>query len=346
MRGGLNPKVLGANTPRVAAVGCGYWGKHIVRNFAELGALGAVCDVNPPRAEAFGRKYGVPALTLDEILDDAHYDGVAFASPAAMHVQHAEAALKAGKHVLVEKPMALSLPEGHALARLAKQCGRILMVGHLLHYHPLFLKLLELVRSGRLGEIRHIHSNRLNLGKIRNKEDVIWSFALHDLSVILALLDQMPQRVLVEADAIINPRIADIAHMHLNFRNNVSARIFVSWLNPYKEQRMSVIGTRAHAVFDDMARWEDKLLIYDHRIEMREGRPEAIKAEPTRVLVQQQEPLREECSHFLQSITAGTAPRTDTQEALRVLSVLEAASRSWQTRGPVTLDSGTSWQTE
>jgi UDP-2-acetamido-3-amino-2,3-dideoxy-glucuronate N-acetyltransferase len=220
------------------------------------------------------------------------------------------------------------VPEGRALARLANERGRILMVGHLLQYHPLVLKLIELVRAGRLGEIKHVYSNRLNIGKVRTEEDVIWSFAPHDLSVILAILDMLPQSVSVEGTCILDPKIADIANVHMSFSGNVTARVFVSWLNPYKEQKLCVIGTEAHAVFDDTVDWADKLLIYDHKIEYRHGRPEATKAEPVRVAVEQREPLREECAHFLHSISAGSAPRTDTVEALRVLSVLDAATRS------------------
>jgi UDP-2-acetamido-3-amino-2,3-dideoxy-glucuronate N-acetyltransferase len=327
--------LIAGRTPTVAAVGCGYWGKNVVRNFAELGALRAVSDADPDVAERMSRQYNVPARSLPEIINDAQYDGIAFASPARLHVEHAGAALSAGKHVLVEKPMALSLPEGRALARLAKQRGRILMVGHLLHYHPVVLKLLEIVRSGRLGEIRHIHSNRLNLGKIRTREDVIWSFALHDLSVILAILNEMPSRVSVEAEAILNPAISDIADIHLKFPQGATARVHVSWLNPYKEQRMSVIGSKAHAVFDDIAKWENKLQIFDYKVEERNGRPEATKAPAIFVPVEQREPLREECAHFLHSIAEGTVPRTDTREALRVLSVLEAASTSLKRGMPV-----------
>lgn len=331
--------LIAGRTPTVAAVGCGYWGKNVVRNFAELGALRAVSDADPDVAERMSKQYNVPARSLPEIINNAEYDGIAFASPARLHVEHAGAALSAGKHVLVEKPMALSLPEGRALARLAKQRGRILMVGHLLHYHPVVLKLLEIVHSGRLGEIRHIHSNRLNLGKICMREDVIWSFALHDLSVILALFDAMPISVSVEADAILNPKISDIASIHMRFPEGETARIHVSWLHPYKEQRMSVIGSKAHAVFDDLVKWENKLSIYEHRVEERNGRPEAVKADALHVQVEQREPLREECAHFLQSIASGTVPRTDTREALRVLSVLEAASQSLKIGRPVTPDS-------
>lgn len=323
---GINP--ASGVSPAVAAIGCGYWGKNIVRNFAELGALRAVCDADRSVAEQFAAKYGVPALSLPEILADSRFDGVAFASPAALHTEHAGGALKAGKHVFVEKPLALTVPEGRALAKLAHERGRILMVGHLLQYHPLVLKLIEMVRSGRLGEIKHVYSNRLNIGKVRTEEDVIWSFAPHDLSVILAILDELPQSVSVEATCILSPKIADIANIHMTFSGGVTGRVFVSWLNPYKEQRLSVIGTKAHAVFDDTVKWEDKLLVYDHKVEYRSGRPEAIKADPVRVSVEQREPLREECAHFLHSISAGTAPRTDTTEALRVLSVLDAATRS------------------
>jgi UDP-2-acetamido-3-amino-2,3-dideoxy-glucuronate N-acetyltransferase len=324
--------------PSVAAVGCGYWGKNIVRNFAELGALRAVCDADPAVAAQFAEKYGVPARSLPEIFADSSLTAVAFASPAALHMEHAGGALKAGKHVFVEKPLALTVPEGRALAKFAREAKRILMVGHLLQYHPLVLELVNLVRSGRLGEVKHVYSNRLNIGKVRTEEDVIWSFAPHDLSVILAIIGEMPSSVSVEASCILDPRIADIANIHLTFAGGVSGRVFVSWLNPYKEQRLSVIGTKAHAVFDDTVKWEDKLLVYDHRIEYRNGRPEAIKAEPVRVVVEQREPLREECAHFLHSIVAGTVPRTDTSEALRVLSVLDAASRSLTTGRSVTPD--------
>lgn len=328
----------GSATPKIAAVGCGYWGKNIVRNFAELGALSAVCDSDPAVADAFAQKYSVPALSLSQILNDNDCEGVAFASPAAMHVQHASDALRAGKHVFVEKPLALTVPEGRELAKLALETRRILMVGHLLHYHPLVLRLFELVREGRLGEIKHVYSNRLNIGKVRNEEDVIWSFAPHDLSVILGIMGEMPNRVSVEASCILNPKIADIANIHMNFANGATARVFVSWLNPYKEQKLSVIGSKAHAVFDDAAAWDHKLTVYDHRVEYRGGTPEVIKAEPIAIRVEQREPLREECAHFLDAILAGKAPRTDSIEALRVLSLLEAASRSLETGRPVTPD--------
>jgi predicted dehydrogenase len=335
----MSANMRGSATPKIAAVGCGYWGKNIVRNFAELGALSAVCDSNAAVADAYARKYGVPALSLPQILDGNACEGVAFASPAALHVRHAGDALRAGKHVFVEKPLALTVPEGRALAKLAQETRRILMVGHLLHYHPLVLRLFELVREGRLGDIRHIYSNRLNIGKVRSEEDVIWSFAPHDLSMILGIMGEMPERVFVHASCILDPKIADIANIHMDFANGATARVFVSWLNPYKEQKLSVIGTKAHAVFDDAAPWDHKLVLYDHRVEYRDGKPEAVRAEPTFVHVAQREPLREECAHFLDAIADGTAPRTDAREALRVLAILEAATRAQQTGAPVAPDS-------
>jgi len=318
-------------TARVAMVGCGYWGKNVLRNFSDLGALAAVSDANPGLAEEFAAKYGVPSRSLQDILSDPSYDGVAFATPAELHVDHVSAALNAGKHVFVEKPLALEVSDGVALADLAKRAGRILMVGHLLQYHPLLLKLLELSREDRFGKIRHAYSNRLNLGKVRLEEDVVWSFAPHDISVVLALLGEMPRSVSVKSTAILNRDIADIADINMDFSEGVSARIFVSWLNPFKEQKLVVIGERAQAVFDDTLPWNEKLTVYDHKVVLKDGRPEAEKAPGEKIIVDQREPLREECSHFLDCIARGATPRTDSAEALRVLSTLDAARRSSRT---------------
>lgn len=324
-----------SKTPPIAVAGCGYWGKNIVRNFAELGVLAAISDANPQLADEFSRKYSVPARTLPEILSDPSIVGVAFATPAELHVEHVSAALKAGKHVFVEKPLALDVAEGQGLAELAKKAGRVLMVGHLLQYHPLLLKLIELVRQNRLGRVRHVYSNRLNLGKLRIEEDVIWSFAPHDISVVLAIMGHMPSDVSVNAASILNPKIADIADLHMNFADGTSARVFVSWLNPFKEQKLVVIGDAAQAVFDDTLSWDEKLTIFDHKVVEKNGRPEAVKAEGERVSVPQKEPLREECAQFLECIVEGRAPRTDSAEALRVLATLDAARRATLTNKPV-----------
>ena len=323
-----------ADVPRVAAVGCGQWGQNIVRNLAELGALSAVCDINSDVALEFSNRYGVPARSLNDILNDDASVGVAVASPAALHVTHAGEALRAGKHVFVEKPLALTASEGHALAHLAKHERRILMVGHLLQYHPLVRKLFELVHSGHLGEIKHISCNRLHVGRVRKEENVIWSLAPHDISVILTILGELPTRVAVEASSILDSEVADIASIHMEFGNGVNTHVNVSWLNPYKEQRLTVLGSKASVVFDDGAEWDDRLTIYDRQTKSGNLRPWKKRSDGERVLVTRQEPLREECSHFLQSILTGGTPRTDASEALGVLAVLDAATRSLQSGKP------------
>jgi UDP-2-acetamido-3-amino-2,3-dideoxy-glucuronate N-acetyltransferase len=312
----------------VAVVGCGYWGKNLVRNFAELGALAAVCDADPATAAKFAAQFAVPAGTFDEVLADARIDAVAIASPAALHAKHVAAALKAGKHVFVEKPLALSMHDGEALRRAAHDARRVLIVGHLLQNHPACCALLDLVRAGRLGRIRHVVSNRLSFGKLRTEEDVIWSFAPHDISMVLALIGEEPADVSVETSAIVTPPLADIAELHLRFSSGATARISVSWLNPFKEHRLWVAGDVAHAVFDDTRPWAEKLVLYDHRVDRSSGRPTAVAAAAAPVPLEPGEPLREECAHFLDCIARGAEPRTGAGEALRVLSVLARASEA------------------
>jgi UDP-2-acetamido-3-amino-2,3-dideoxy-glucuronate N-acetyltransferase len=333
-----NPRQTSAPLPQVAVIGCGHWGKNIVRNFSELGALVALSDADSATAVRLGQDFAVPVRTYDAILADPDIQAVALATPASQHAGHARRALEAGKHVFVEKPLALTVAEGRDLMALACKTGRTLMVGHLLRYHPVVVKLLELVDAGRLGTIKHLTSNRLSLGKLRTEEDVLWSFAPHDLSIIMALLGgKMPLRVMAEGTSVLNGKSADFASIHMKFAGGVSASVFVSWLNPFKEHKLSVIGTEAHAVFDDTATdWADKFRLHDHRVDYRNGCPVAVWAEPERIVAERREPLREECTHFLDAVRSGIAPRTDAAEALRVLSVLDAASQSMATGNPVT----------
>lgn len=319
---------LNGNTPRVAAVGCGQWGKNIARNLARLGALHAVCDSNPVAAQRISADFSIPALRLDEILNDPLCDAIALASPASLHGEHVRHALKAGKHVFVEKPLALNVEDGRDLAGLARKKSRILMVGHLLRYHPHVQKLIELVKEGHLGEVRRVFARRQGPGRLRTEEDVLWSFAPHDISLILALLGEMPRKVWAEGSAILAPSVLDMATVHMKFPSGVAARIHVSWLNPYKEQKLTVVGSKATAIFDDRADWPDKLLLYPHEILFRDGRPWKVNTDPARFRLEQCEPLHEECAHFLQSIYTGVPPRTDSAEALAVLSILDAATRS------------------
>ena len=322
---------LNGNTPRVATIGCGHWGKNIARNLARLGALHAVCDSNPAAAQRVSADFAVPALRFDEILNDPHCDAIALASPAALHGEHVRYSLKAGKHVFVEKPLALNVNDGRDLAGLARKKSRILMVGHLLRYHPHVVKLIELVREGHLGHVRRIFARRQGPGRLRTEEDVLWSFAPHDISLILALLGEMPKRVWAEGSAILAPSVLDMATVHMKFASGIAARIHVSWLNPYKEQKLTVVGSKATAIFDDRADWPDKLLLYPHEILFRDGRPWRVNTDPARFRLEQCEPLQEECAHFLQAVYTGAAPRTDSTEALAVLSILDAATRSLET---------------
>jgi UDP-2-acetamido-3-amino-2,3-dideoxy-glucuronate N-acetyltransferase len=218
--------------------------------------------------------------------------------------------------------------EGEELAALAHQRSRVLMVGHLLHYHPHILKLIELVGSGMLGDVKCIYANRLSPGKLRSEEDVMWSFAPHDISVILAIMGEMPLRVWAEGNSILSENVVDIASIFMDFSGGVSARVHVSWISPYKEQKITVVGSKATAIFDDRAGWQDKLLVFDHQIVYRDGRPWSVKAQAERFDIAECEPLREECAHFLNSVRFGTPPRTDSAEAIRVLAVLDAAHRA------------------
>jgi UDP-2-acetamido-3-amino-2,3-dideoxy-glucuronate N-acetyltransferase len=312
----------------VAVIGCGYWGRNLVRNFAELGALAAICDPDQATASQLSARYGAPVMAIDPVLRDAAIAGVAIAAPAAQHAALAIAALEAGKHVFVEKPLALTVPEAERLCGLAAERGRLLMVGHLLQYHPAFIALRELVRDGALGRLQYLYSNRLNLGKVRREEDILWSFAPHDLSMILSLVGQEPVDVAATGGYYLHKTIADVTTTHLTFPGGEQAHVFVSWLHPFKEQRLIVIGDRAMAVFDDGQPWSEKLVLYPHRIEWRETMPVPRRADANPVPLTEGEPLNLECRHFLDCVASGTRPRTDGAEGLRVLRVLARASQS------------------
>lgn len=326
---------------KIAVVGAGYWGKNLVRNFHALDALGMIVEPSPQIRERMAADYPGVRLTTAyaDALSDPEIAGVALATPAETHGAMIREAILAGKDVYVEKPLCLSEDEGKELIQLAAAHQRILMVGHLLWYHPVLLKLQELVSQGELGRIRYIYSNRLNMGKLRREENVLWSFAPHDVSVILGLLGEMPESVQAQGGNYLHQRIADVTVSLLSFASGIKAHIFVSWLHPFKEQKLVVVGTSQMAVFDDTAPWEQKLVLYPHQVEWRNNAPQAIKGEGVSVSVPQQEPLRAECAHFLESIATRQTPRTDGNEGLRVLRVLNACQRSLETGVPTPLDS-------
>lgn len=316
-----------AMNTKVAVVGVGYWGKNLVRNFYELGVLAALCDADGSVETLHAQRYpGVKFYTdFNNLLSDSSISAVVLATPAVTHYELTRKALQAGKHVLVEKPLSISVHHGEELVRLAAAKHRILMVGHILRYHPAVLKLQQLIQDGSLGKINYLYSNRLNIGKIRTEENILWSFAPHDISVMLALLNEMPSRVTCKGNASLNRDVVDVTLSHFDFPSGVQAHIFVSWLHPIKEQRLVVVGSEKMAVFDDTA--EHKLVLYPHKVAWRNRIPTAVKADAEIVDLEVREPLKAECEHFLACIGSQTTPVSDGHEGVRVLKVLDACQR-------------------
>jgi UDP-2-acetamido-3-amino-2,3-dideoxy-glucuronate N-acetyltransferase len=318
----------------IGLAGCGYWGRNLARNLFQMGHLFAVCDPDPRvRREAKAAYPGVRAAAdFDDLLDDAKVRAIAVASPAIVHYELARKALLAGKDVFVEKPLALKVGEAEELVELARRRKRILMVGHILEYHPAILKLKEFVDSGDLGEIHYVYPNRLNLGKVRKEENILWSFAPHDISVILLLLGTLPEWASTSGHHYLQHEIADVTMTCLTFPGKPRAHIFVSWLHPYKEQKLVVIGSRKMAVFDDVAK-EGKLKIFDKGIEWKNGEPVTRQTAESTLFFPEMEPLREELAHFVECVRNRKTPRTDGPNGLRVLRVLDACQRSIEAGG-------------
>ena len=318
----------------VGLVGCGYWGKNLARNFHQLGALDWVCDESAAVLEGVKAAYpGVrTSRRFQELLDDAELRAIALASPAAQHHAMAKAALLAGKDVFVEKPIALKVKDAEELVALARKKKRVLMVGHILEYHPAVLKLKELLDAGELGEIHYVYSNRANLGKVRHEENILWSFAPHDISVILLLVGKDPEWATTSGQSYLRHDVADVTMTCLGFPGMARAHIFVSWLHPLKEQKLVVIGSRKMAIFDDVAK-DAKLKIFDKGIDMQEGRPVVRQTSEATLFFPDMEPLREELAHFVDSVRTRKTPRTDGENGLRVLRVLDACQRSIESGG-------------
>src|SRR5213594_4859364 len=336
----MQSRPLSESKIKVAVVGVGYWGRNIVRNFHELGALALLCDADRSVEEGCRQEYESVRFCRDfsVVLSDPSIAAVALATPAATHHAMAKAAMEAGKDVFVEKPLAIDVKQGEDLVRLAKSKNRILMVGHILRYHPAILKLHQLIHEGALGKINYVYSNRLNIGKIRTEENILWSFAPHDISVMLSLLGEIPQRVSCQGGAYLNRQIFDVTLSQFDFPSGVQAHIFVSWLHPVKEQRLVVVGSEKMAVFDDTA--EDKLVLYPHKVKWQNRVPTAVKANGEIVKLENREPLRAECQHFLDCVESRTSPVSDGAEGLRVLRVLDACQRSLLSGGVAVEPSG------
>ena len=325
----------------IAVIGCGYWGKNLVRNFHELGVLSVVCDVDGATVQEMAKRYGVRGTTsVDELLSSIPVDAVAIATPAAQHFLLAKRALLAGKDVFVEKPLALRVEEGEELVQLAKRLDRILMVGHILIYHPGIVELKRLVSSGEMGKIQYMHSSRLNWGKVRTEENILWSFAPHDISAILHLLDEEPVSVAAHGGSYLSPKIADTTLSTFEFASGAKAHIFVSWMYPVKEQKLVVVGGRKMAVFDDTEP-ERKLVLYSHQLSWVERVPVATKAEGQVIPLPKQEPLRQECSHFVECVREHRQPHTDGKSGLQVLRVLRKCQYALEHEGLAGLEKET-----
>jgi UDP-2-acetamido-3-amino-2,3-dideoxy-glucuronate N-acetyltransferase len=323
----------------VAVIGAGYWGKNLVRNFANLEALSAVCD-SDSRTCASAAQFSPGVFTCSsyaDLLRNPDIDAIAIATPAETHYHIAKEALLSGKDVFVEKPLALEVQQGQELIELAARQGRILMVGHILQYHPAVLKLKELLDLGELGKIQYVYSDRLNIGKIRTEENILWSFAPHDISVILHLLGEMPLEVSAHGGNYLQSHLADVTLTSFTFASGVKGHIFVSWLHPFKEQMLVVVGDKKMAVFDDVSK-DRKLVLYPHSIDWVDRLPVARKAEGEVVPLEMAEPLKSECAHFLECVQTRQTPRTDGWEGLKVLKVLDACQHSLDQNGtPVQL---------
>lgn len=332
---------------KVGIIGLGYWGPNLVRSFAamDLVELAWVCDSEPAKISKVLSKYpGVRGTTdADELINDRSLDGLIVVSSAATHYELAKRAMSAGKHVFVEKPLALTVTEGEDLVRISTEKERVLMVGHLLLYHPVVEMIKKCVDSGELGDIMYMYSQRLNLGRVRHDENCLWSLGPHDVSVMLYLMETGPTEVSVHGMDYVQNGIEDVIFCNLKFPNDVIANLHISWLDPHKERRITIVGKKKMLVFDDMASSE-KLRIYDKGIDMGEeylSFAESLTLRSGDVVspaVGIQEPLRQECSHFIDCIRSGSEPLSGGREGLDVLRVLEAGQRSLEAGGaPISL---------
>tara|TARA_B110000263_G_C15261097_1_gene488874 strand:+ start:461 stop:1441 length:981 start_codon:yes stop_codon:yes gene_type:complete len=314
------------NSPKIGVVGCGYWGKNLVRVFNELGYLVAVSDTTQNGRNS--AKEIAPKVEVLSSLDDMlkmSVDAIVISTPAETHFDLAERSLKSGKDVLVEKPFAMNKLESEKLVAIASDYQSILMVGHVMEYHPAIVKLNELITEGVLGEVRYVYSNRVSLGKVRREENILFSFAPHDIAVINRLMNSNPKFVSTTGGDFLQPNIADVTVSNITYENGSKAHIFVSWLHPFKEQRLVVIGSENMASFDDVSK---KLILYDQKVDIEDGVPVPIKGAGKIVGFPDLEPLKEEALEFVNSINTRADPKTSGFNALKVMGVLDAAQES------------------
>jgi predicted dehydrogenase len=313
----------------IGVVGLGYWGPNLCRNFAALpdAELAWLCDARPEIRERFGATFPQARTTgeLDDLLGDPALDAIVLATPVPSHAELSVRVLEAGKHCFVEKPLAQSVADAERAVEAARRTGRLLMVGQLLQYHPGLARLKELVDSGELGQVRYIYGNRLNLGKLRADENALWSLGAHDVSVLLHLAGEEPSELSARGECYMNPGVEDVVFAFMRFPSGLSAHLHLSWLDPHKERRFTVVGSSRMATFDDMA-VEGKLTVYDKGFDEKvETYGEYItrSGDIWSPVLPNAEPLRLECEHFLACVRDGQTPLTDGESGLRVVRVLE-----------------------
>ena len=319
---------------KIGVVGLGYWGPNLARNFDRLpdAELSWLCDASDEALARWGAAFPSAQATtsVDDLLADDSLDAVAVATPVPTHAELAQRVLAAGKHCFVEKPLGRSEQEAQAVVDAARSAERVLMVGHLLEYHPGVEQLSDLVRSGELGELRYVYSHRLNLGKHRQDENALWSLGAHDVSVILRLAGEEPYECTAVGESYVKAGVEDVVFAFMRFESGLTAHMHLSWLDPHKERRFTVVGSKRMASFDDME-LERKLTVYDKGFDedySSYGEYIARSGDVFSPRVSNEEPLRIECRHFVDCVRDGREPRSDGEAGLRVVRVLEQLQRS------------------
>ena len=321
---------------KIGLVGVGPWGRNHLRVWKELGVLYGVCETDEPRARNLQQEFPDLKVTtaLNDLAGDPEINGMVIATPAETHYRLGKECILSGKDVFIEKPLALTIREGEDLVDLSKRHNRILMVGHILQYHPAIRKLKTLIHNGELGKVSYFYSNRLSFGRIRTAENILWSFAPHDISVMLLMLNEQPSTVASQGGNYIHKSMADVTVSTFQFKSGRNAHIFVSWLHPFKEQKLVVVGDHQMAVFDDLAE-VNKLTLYPHRINWINNLPVSEKGQGVAVEFEMKEPLKEECLHFLKCLENRQKPETNGEEGMKVLRILTACQQSLEREGEV-----------
>lgn len=318
---------------RTGLIGCGMWGRNLARNLSQLGALASVADRDAENAAAFADEFGGKADSVCAVLEQHDLDGIIIATPAFTHADLACRALAAGRHVYVEKPLAMSLDEANRIAAAARDARRVVMVGHLIRYHQAFITLQQEIASGRIGKVQHVMANRLAMGRIRSNESVIHDLCPHDTSLLLALMGEEPTSVSCAGASHITPGIVDHVSAMFAFSDERTAAINISWISPYKEHRLTVIGSSGSIVFDDSRPWAEKLTLFRDDIQPQGNSFAISRSEPVFLPVDESEPLKQEVATFIDCCDTGKVPPTDLTEALAVQRVLEQMHMSISSYG-------------